>query len=272
MTIPKIIHHIAPKKKNKWHPVWVDCYDSWKVNFPEEEYEYILWNDSDDIDSFIKNEYPQYWKTYKNLPLHTQKIDFARIAIIHKYGGIYSDMDVYCYKNFYEDLVGKDCCLVECSDYDGTYDKDNEIVVNFLIASKPKNIFFKDLLEKTIISINSYDKKTLKDILSDNKKRNHYVIENCIIMMSKLYKNYDKRLIHILPKYNYNCSIFLFHKNKKIQHMFTGMWGKEVLKRMEKQRLEYIKETGKNISYVDYFNEQYKLKTGLDMNLFTYKP
>ena len=148
MPIPKIIHHIAPEDQKRWHPIWVDCYNSWKTNFLENEYQYILWNDDNDIDSLIKNDYSQYWETYKNLPLHTQKIDFARIAILHKYGGIFTDMDVYCYQNFYEELTIKDCYLIQCSKYDGQYDKDNEIVANFFNGIKTKEqIFYRSFTE-----------------------------------------------------------------------------------------------------------------------------
>lgn len=269
MHIPKIIHHIAPKNREIWHPVWLDCYNSCKVNFPEEEYKHILWNDEEDIDLLIKTEYPHYWKEYKKFPLHIRKIDFARLAILEKYGGIYLDMDVYCYKNFYEDLEEKDCCLVECSDFDRKYDKDNEIVANFLIASKPNHVFIRDLMDLTISNNKLYDKKVLKKIiLKDHKKKSHYIIENSIILMSKLYKKYDKSLIHILPKFNYNNSIFVYHKNKKIQHMFTGVWGKEDIKRISKD----MKECEEDISYEDYLKESYKLRSGLDLNLFKFKP
>jgi len=272
MPIPKIIHHIAPKNKKKWHPMWKVCYDSWKSNFPENEYEYILWNDKEDIDLFIKNEYPQYWKIYKKLPSHMLKIDFARIAIIYRYGGIFSDMDIYCYQNFYKDFDNKDCCLVECTDWDGLYNKEDEIVVNFFLAAKPNHVFFKDVLEKMVVNRFLYDKKTLKNILSDHKKYSYHVIEHCIMLMSRLYRTYDKSLIHILPRNNYNISMFTYHKNKKIQHMFTGMWGNDILDEMERQRMQIIEDNGENLSYDEYLKKQYKDKTSLDMDNFKYIP
>lgn len=39
--ISKIIHHIAPENKNRWHPLWQRCYDSWKEQFID--FEFILW-------------------------------------------------------------------------------------------------------------------------------------------------------------------------------------------------------------------------------------
>jgi len=57
------------------------------------EYEYIMFKD-EDIDIFLKTNYPDYYKTYLSLPMNIQKVDFARYVLIYHYGGFYFDLDV----------------------------------------------------------------------------------------------------------------------------------------------------------------------------------
>ena len=44
----------------------------------------------------IKNEYPWFLKTYTSYPYDIQRVDAVRYFILHKYGGIYIDLDVGC--------------------------------------------------------------------------------------------------------------------------------------------------------------------------------
>lgn len=110
MNIPKIIHHIAPADEGRWHPFWHKCRESWIKEFPD--YQFILWNDREDIDNFVRDHYPQYWNLYNAFPVHIMRIDFVRLCILHKYGGIYADMDIFCYKNF-DDYLTKDIYFLE---------------------------------------------------------------------------------------------------------------------------------------------------------------
>jgi hypothetical protein len=88
-----LIHQIAPKDTSIWHPFWSKCHESWK-----EHYEVVLWNDQKDIDNLIHDHYPKWWNVYQAFPFHVMKIDFARLAILHRHGGMYADMDVFCYQ------------------------------------------------------------------------------------------------------------------------------------------------------------------------------
>lgn len=103
MSVPKIIHQIAPADENKWHPLWKKCQESWRTYFSD--FEYKLWNDRDDIDELVYNHYPEFTNLYNSFPVHIMRIDFARLCILHKHGGIYGDMDYFVYKNFYDQLT-----------------------------------------------------------------------------------------------------------------------------------------------------------------------
>lgn len=111
-NIPKIIHHIAPQDTELWVDCWSDCYASWKKTFPEDEYQHIVWNDEEGIRNVVSEEHPHLLSLYDSLPVKVMKIDLAKLCILYKHGGIYADMDIYCYKNFYS-LLKNDLYILE---------------------------------------------------------------------------------------------------------------------------------------------------------------
>lgn len=97
MTIPKIIHQI-----------WIQGFDSippelkiyhsncQKIN---NNFEYEFW-DEERIKQLLNKHFdPSYLELYNKYQIFAQKADFARYAILKKYGGIYLDMDMICHKN-----------------------------------------------------------------------------------------------------------------------------------------------------------------------------
>lgn len=101
--IPKIIHQTAPSDTSKWKPVWFDCQNSWNILHPD--FEYRFWSD-EDLDDFMKTEYPQYYNMFKSYDVNIKRFDAARYFILYHYGGIYADMDYKCQKRFFEELPG----------------------------------------------------------------------------------------------------------------------------------------------------------------------
>ena len=55
---------------------------------------YHLWS-ADEVDSLIKQHYAEFWATYRSFPFAKMRADMARIAILHRYGGMYADLDVF---------------------------------------------------------------------------------------------------------------------------------------------------------------------------------
>ena len=49
---------------------------------------YHMWS-ADEVDALVKQYFPQFWDTYKNVPFPVQRVDIARVAILHQYGGMY---------------------------------------------------------------------------------------------------------------------------------------------------------------------------------------
>jgi len=139
--IPRIIHHIAPVDTDAWHPFWAQCRQSWIDAFPN--HDHVLWNDSEDLDRIVRDHYPRYWNLYRSFPVHIMRIDFARLCILHRYGGIYADMDYFCYDNFEDQLsTNHSIYLVE----NLTEEFTNATVENSLMAAEENNKFFLDTM------------------------------------------------------------------------------------------------------------------------------
>jgi hypothetical protein len=225
--IPKIIHKSAPKNKLEWHPIWERCHSSWEDNYSKSEYLHILWDD-DTIDSFIKEKFNQYWKLYNEFPFHILKLDFFRYCVLYEYGGIYADMDMYCYNNFYNELNG-DLFLVQSLSVD-------EIVQNSLMCSNKNNEFFLHCLEEiekrfyaSIFYKKKYEEKKCPIKFTDSFLFGFSVKKvTGPYMLSDTYKQYNNKLnILTLNSKEYNNHPLSYDESYKTKHMLTGKWGKE---------------------------------------------
>ena len=68
------------------------------------DYEYLFFTD-ENIDAFLKKEYPEYYITFQKLPILIQKIDFFRYIAVYHYGGFYFDLDMECLEPLGDDLL-----------------------------------------------------------------------------------------------------------------------------------------------------------------------
>lgn len=143
IAIPKIIHQTAPRDRSKWPAKWNKCYKTVQEVFPKPEYQHVLWTDEDN-EAFVKEHYPQYYDLYINYPYKINRIDIIRCMILHKYGGIYLDMDYYVEKNFYDTLIpGRIHLLASIFPW-------NEIYQNSLMASPPGEQFWLDCVDLSL--------------------------------------------------------------------------------------------------------------------------
>ena len=82
--------------------------ESWKTH--NKDCVHVLWNDEDNHE-LIDKYYPEYRDFFAKLPLFIHKLDFVRLLYLHKYGGIYADMDFECKTNISQYIT--DVCIVE---------------------------------------------------------------------------------------------------------------------------------------------------------------
>lgn len=128
-SYPKIIHQIWITDTNKPLPEkWKDSPAMWKKIYPD--YEYILWNNDRAMKEFDLG----------NFKYLIQKVDYLKYLIMDKYGGIYSDLDLYPLKRF-DKLITRscDCCIVK-SQFNPSY------YTNCFLMGKPNTKIWKDIL------------------------------------------------------------------------------------------------------------------------------
>ena len=143
----RIIHQvwfgtIPNKKKAKKTYIKFQKYrNSWKEKNPT--WYHIEWN-KEMSDRFVYKFYNKYYDLYRNYTYEIQKCDAIRYMILHRYGGLYVDMDYHCVKSF--DLVfsiyKSPLYLVQTPNMSGEY------VSNSLMFSTPRHKFWKVLLSE----------------------------------------------------------------------------------------------------------------------------
>ena len=145
-SVPKILH-LTCKDKNNLSEFYKSNLDSWKKFNPNLD---IRLYDDDDLQNFFKKEYPEYVDKINLFDKIIFKIDIFKLLVLHKYGGIYADMDVECLKCF-DDLLNN---LKKPITFGyGPYEHNNGIYKNYtliecaIMIGKPNHPFFIDLVE-----------------------------------------------------------------------------------------------------------------------------
>lgn len=95
MYVPKMVHQMwksgvdPPPETVRWQQ---GCK---KLN-PDHEFRMY---DDDDLVAFVEKEYPKYLPLFRALS-GVYMADMARVLLTYHYGGIYMDLDFYCYRPF----------------------------------------------------------------------------------------------------------------------------------------------------------------------------
>lgn len=125
--IPKIIHHVwvGPKPIPDQEKKFIE---SWKGLHPE--YDFILWKDNnldkleinDTCKAVMKNAGEKY----------ACQADIVRYIAVNKFGGIYTDTDIICYKNI-SNLLEEKLKFIALRPHDGNW------ITNAFFASTPNH-------------------------------------------------------------------------------------------------------------------------------------
>ncbi len=221
--IPKIIHHIAPQDQNTWHVFWKKCHTSWKEQFAD--FEFILWNDREDIDNLVKTHYKEHWNLYNAFPFHIMRIDFARLCILHRYGGIYADMDVFCYKSFYH-LLTKDTYFVENT----TQEYTSAYIENCLMASINNNRMLEEIMRYIKCCFINFRNDFRETRGNWRTEKNDNLVNNTTGsgMLEVAYQHYKKFFnVDILDCKLFNNRPSSYSENFFTKHVHTSIWGNE---------------------------------------------
>jgi len=213
-----IVHQIAPKDTSLWHPFWDKCYQSWK-----QHHEVILWNDQDDIDGIIRDYYPQYWNLYQAFPFHVMRIDFARLAILHRYGGLYADMDVFCYQPIPSAYAKKDFLALENTMTEYTTAR----YENSIMAAKENNPFLIQLMDYVkMLFINSrhcFEKPYRRTVKNDNLI-NNITGSGMITAGMESFRQTDS-----FPCQQFNNRPAAYDRSFITKHAHSSIWGEEYI-------------------------------------------
>ena len=87
--IPKIIHQTWKTKEVPDH--WSSSHEGWIKYHPD--YYYVLWTDDMNLE-LVARWYPDFLEKYQSFPYNIQRVDAVRTFYLHRYGGIYSDLDI----------------------------------------------------------------------------------------------------------------------------------------------------------------------------------
>lgn len=128
--VPMVLHQSWPSRPPP--PQLLAWASSWARTQPD--WHHVLWSDCDNR-ALVATHYPDFLDTYDGYPQAIQRADAARYLVLHKYGGLYADLDYESIGDMSAVLgnTSIDVFIVE-TPWAGS---EGETVQNSLMASKP---------------------------------------------------------------------------------------------------------------------------------------
>ncbi|HOP46996.1 MAG TPA: glycosyltransferase [Desulfobacteraceae bacterium] len=184
MNIPKIIHQTWKEPEAPDHlRVFAD---SWKLHHPS--WEYRLWSD-DDNRRFIEASFSWFLPFYDNYSLDIQRADAVRYFILYKYGGIYVDLDVECFRPIESLLEENECVFGLEPPMHCVFHGKDKIISNAFMAVVPGHPFFYEISKELVTYVSK------SNVLTD------FVLDTTgPFMINRVYNKFkDKDGITLLP-------------------------------------------------------------------------
>jgi mannosyltransferase OCH1-like enzyme len=167
---------------------------------------------------FVEEFFPEIYEPFKAAPLSILQLDIFRLLLVYKYGGIYIDLDIFVFENFYDEF-NKKVAMLESTEY---Y-KDSEFIQNAMFAAEPGNAFIKECYLTAIdrvIKISTEELFIEKDyVRADGVK---YATGPTLI--SDVYTAYENQeSVQILSNRRFNPGLFDFYDGQAMKHLMTGV-------------------------------------------------
>lgn len=151
--LTKIIHQSWKDENIPYHIYKKHWIDSWQEKNPD--WEYRFWTDADNL-NLIKNHYPQYLDLYNSYEKGVDRADIARFFYMHKYGGVYVDLDFRCLRPLDELFNGEIMVLGKQKMKKTGTEIDENVIPNAFKYSTPRQKFWLDCVD--LLSEYKYDK------------------------------------------------------------------------------------------------------------------
>lgn len=78
---------------------------SWSTHHPDVTR--VLWTDADN-DFLVASYYPEFVEDYRAFPLPIMRVDFVRLLYLHRFGGLYVDLDYECCTPVMEEIFSSE--------------------------------------------------------------------------------------------------------------------------------------------------------------------
>lgn len=147
------------------------------------DWEYKLWREAD-ILKLIEDHYPEHVELYNMYPYMIQKCDVARYFILHRYGGLYADLDIFFSENI-DHALGNTCTLFSANPRDTEeWDICPKLVITNSIYYAPKdNKFMRGCISNL---------KANRDVYMDHENFGvHVFYSTSPGFMTKMYQRYQ---------------------------------------------------------------------------------
>jgi len=89
-NVPRILHQSYMTTEIA-QPVY-EIINTWHTGLSKYNWTFVWWTD-DDLSWLVHSHYPQYVKMFDGFQQEIMRIDFSRYLLLHRYGGLYSDID-----------------------------------------------------------------------------------------------------------------------------------------------------------------------------------
>lgn len=141
-TLARLVHQswkgtALPPRFRSWFGTWERCFPDWT---------HVLWTDADN-ERFVKNYYPSFYPRYRSFRWHIYRVDAVRFLYLHRFGGIYTDLDNVCLRPFEHLLAGQSLVFADMEFHSRQSDH-FMYVQNSLMYSEPGHPFWVELIEK----------------------------------------------------------------------------------------------------------------------------
>jgi mannosyltransferase OCH1-like enzyme len=153
--IPKVVYQSWHTRT--FHPIVQEKLDAMRALNPE--YEFKIFTD-EEMDAFVNEHYPgEIADCYNRLNIIVAKVDFWRYLILHKYGGIYLDIDSDIKIPFREWIKEVDSAIVSAEQNEYKFlqwclmfSKEHpilQVTIQTVVENISKNLFPNDICKMT---------------------------------------------------------------------------------------------------------------------------
>lgn len=198
--IPKIIHqtwkdYSIPEK----YKILSD-----EVKNLNQDFEYRFWTD-DDCLKLLKSDYPKMLNKLSTCSNNGEKADIFRYCILHKFGGVYLDLDYQCFRKLSEvsELNQIDLFLCYDDELSFKYVGLHNVITNSIMGCAPGSYFFEKVLKS--LESESFHKIYLRRVNGSISKIDITLSRTGPILVTNVYNAFKTNLksVYIGPNYKF---------------------------------------------------------------------